>query len=191
MRNDKSIQLGEIVRREIWQVQRKSKSTSSANALNVRKAAIFLLSIQWIHCCILPLNATMSCTVDTSKYILPFLCMEMFSWFKLIKNHLRIANWQTACCRWIFQQSYDSFRNAPVSLRGPLSPASTTTIIFLARLTPVKISLHMQSGQELAKRYLGHLVYHHLTAYHRTPLLSTFQERCYYGACANQQHLSS
>jgi len=30
-------------------------------------------------------------TFDTSKNILPFPCMEMFSWFKCIKNHLRIT----------------------------------------------------------------------------------------------------
>jgi len=37
-------------------MQRKFISYSS---LNARKAAIFPLSIQWIHSCILPLNAAM------------------------------------------------------------------------------------------------------------------------------------
>jgi len=39
--------------------------------------------------------------LDTSKIIsivLPFPCMEMFSWFKCIKNQLRIAIWQSSCC---------------------------------------------------------------------------------------------
>jgi len=32
----------------------------------------------------------------------------MFSWFKRIKNHLKIDICQLTCCRWIVQQSHDS-----------------------------------------------------------------------------------
>jgi len=41
----------DVVRRSrtIWRMQHKSISTSSANAFNARKAAIFPLSIQCIH----------------------------------------------------------------------------------------------------------------------------------------------
>jgi len=42
------------------------------------------------------------------KNILLLSCMEMFSWFKGIKNHVRIAISQSACCRWIVQHSCDS-----------------------------------------------------------------------------------
>jgi len=48
------------------------------------------------------------CPPTHLKIFLPFPYMEMFSWFKRIKNRVRIAIWQSTCCRWIVQQSYDS-----------------------------------------------------------------------------------
>ena len=46
---------------------------------------------------------------------------------------------------------------------------SNKQFYYLARLTPLKFSLKMQSNQEVAKRHFGCLVYHHLTGYRRTP----------------------
>ena len=71
--------------RKIWRMQRKSISISSANSFNAKNADILPFSIRWIHNCILLLNVS-----DTSKRILAFPCLELFSWFKRIKNHLRI-----------------------------------------------------------------------------------------------------
>jgi len=64
-------------------MQRKLNQTSPADAFNVRKAAVFPLSVRWICNFILPLNTVMSS--DTFKNILPFPYMEMSSWFKRIK----------------------------------------------------------------------------------------------------------
>jgi len=56
-------------------------STSSANAFNTRKAAIFPLSIRWISNLILISNATMFS--DTSKNVLSaFPCTELLSWHR-------------------------------------------------------------------------------------------------------------
>ena len=72
--------------KKIWQMQSKSISTFSANAFNAKNADILPFSIRWIHYCILLLKDNVS---DTSKSVLPFTCLELFSWFKHIKNHLR------------------------------------------------------------------------------------------------------
>jgi len=102
-------------------MQSKSISTSSANAFDAKNADILPFSIRWIHNCMLLLNDDIS---STSKSILPFTCLELFSWFKHKKSPKKI--WQSTCCRWIVQQRYDSVLliNTPVPLRGPLSPTS-------------------------------------------------------------------
>jgi len=52
------------------------------------------------------LNEAMYRTHLKVFYLFP--CMELFSWFKRIKNHQGIAIWQSTCCRWIVHQSCDS-----------------------------------------------------------------------------------
>jgi len=97
----------DVVRRleKIWRMQHKPISTYSANAFNAKNADILSFIIRWIRNFILRLKATMSWTHLKVVYL--FYCMELFSWFKRIKNHLKNI-WQSTCCWWTVQQSYDS-----------------------------------------------------------------------------------
>ena len=72
--------------KKIWQMQSKSFSTSPANAFDAKNADILPFSIRWIHNCIQILNDDAS---DASKSILPFTCLELFSWLKHLNNQLR------------------------------------------------------------------------------------------------------
>jgi len=92
--------------RKIWRVRHKSSSISSASAFNTKNADILPFSIRWIHNCVLRLNEAMSRTHPKVFYRFP--CMELFRWFKRIKNHQGIAIWQSTSCRRIVQQSCDS-----------------------------------------------------------------------------------
>ena len=62
--------------------------------------------------------------LDTSKGILTFPRLELFSWFKRIENHLSIAIGVHFLLNRSAKLWFCSFINAPVWLRGPLSPAS-------------------------------------------------------------------
>jgi len=165
MRSDKSIQLGEIVRPEIWRVQRKSITTSSANELNARKSSYFSTPNSMDPQLYFKCDDVLYVKCDDvlySGHIWKYFTFSLHGDVYLVQTYKKspensylaipLLSLNRSAKLWFF-----SFSNAPVSLRGPLSPASTTktTILFLARLTPVKISLQMQSGQEVVKRHLG------------------------------------
>ena len=107
---------------KMWWVQRKSISIFSASAFNTKNADILLFSIRWIHNCVLCLNETMSRTHLNVYYLFrAWSCLADSD----IKNHQIMAIWQSTSVDESFSKvmRFCSFNNAPVSLRGPLSPA--------------------------------------------------------------------
>ena len=114
----------DVVRRsrKIWEMQRKLISTSSANAFTAKTADILPFSIRWIHNCILLLNATMSWTHLKVFYrFRAWRCLADSNVQKITYEYLAInlLSMNHSARLW-----FCYFNNAPVSLRGPLSPAS-------------------------------------------------------------------
>ena len=146
--------------RKIWPMKRKSISTSSANAFNVKNADILPLSIRWIHNCILLLNGTISLThLKVFCLFRAWSCLADSNVQKVTYEHLAInlLSMNRSAKLW-----FCSFNNAPVPLRGPLSPTSFLMSQRMFKwnkrpLCPAPFSCSM-FGKWTAKEKLFHVV---------------------------------
>ena len=136
----------------------------------------------------------MSWIVDTFKIFYLFPEWKCLAGSNVWKNHLRIAIWQSTCCRWIVQQSYDYVllvAHRCHRVDNSLQHQQQQQFYFLTRLTPFEVFITdaVKPGGGEKTLWLSCLpppnrvlsIVEHLN-------WTCFKTLCYYGPCANQQN---